>query len=113
MTTLDAAASSVTFSKSNSDATTVLTPRVFNTFALSAFLTRAVISSASLLGWLSRRWSTDPPTKPDYRPMYVSVSELVSSKHSGVPVAPVKKIWVLGAIEEQNLMGGSSHVPCS
>jgi hypothetical protein len=50
ITTLDAAASSVTFSKSDSDATTVLTPRVFNTFALSAFLTRAVISSISLSG---------------------------------------------------------------
>ncbi len=50
ITTLDVAASSVTFSKLNSDATTVLMPRVFNTFALSAFLTRAVISNVSLLG---------------------------------------------------------------
>ncbi len=48
--TSDAAASSVSLSRSDKDATAVLTPRVFNNLALSALRTSAVISNVSLLG---------------------------------------------------------------
>lgn len=50
ITTFALAASSVTLSKSDSEATTVLTPRVFSNFALSTFRTSAVISNVSFLG---------------------------------------------------------------
>ena len=50
ITTSDAAASSVSLSRSDNDATTVLTPRVFNNLALSTLRTSAVISNVSLLG---------------------------------------------------------------
>ena len=48
--TSDAAASSVSLSRSDSDAITVSTPRVFNNLALSTLRTSAVISNVSLLG---------------------------------------------------------------
>ena len=50
MTTSDAAASSVSMSRSDKDATTVLTPRVFNNLALSTLRTSAVISNVLFLG---------------------------------------------------------------
>ena len=50
ITTSDAAANSVSLSRSDKDVTTVLTPRVFNNLAFSALRTSAVISNVSLLG---------------------------------------------------------------
>jgi hypothetical protein len=50
MMTSDAAASSVSLSRSDNDATIVLMLRVLNNLALSTLRTSAVISNVSLLG---------------------------------------------------------------
>lgn len=76
ITTSEFALTSATLSKSDRDATTVLTPRVFNSFALSAFRTSAIISNVSLLGWASIRWRTVPPIYPDIPGFPKSLSDL-------------------------------------